>query len=764
MKRSVPIAVRLGWYGAAISVAIGIVMAFLQIISDYSEAWESTDELIDEILSVAQPAAAQATHRLDRQLAEEVASGLLTYPFIVGVDIVDDLEQVHIAFDKPRQPSRYEELAAWLGDGDERHTAELIEPLTGAPVGNLSVTVSMAVAMEAFYLRSGIRILLGILSSLVIFSALSLVYHRLITRPVVAFARSLQAVDMSKPAPIVVDMGAGNRSNELGQLSNSTNIMLVSARAALRASERSRAALAASEARLRDIVHAASDWFWETDAEGRLIYLSDRFTELSGQPNARVLGNDIEALVKALAEKRGDERNRGLMRLAQAVAARAPFRDVPSEIVIGEESKHVTSNGVPIFGPDGGFRGMRCTTVDRTDLVLANEERLRLAEELAHVEKLRAIGQLTGGVAHDFNNLLAVFQGNFELIDYALQQGDLEEIPEHVMAGLEAVKKGSAVTNRLLSYARKQPLNPRQIEPQKMIQELEVMLRPTLGDAIELEIVVGGGVWQCCADSDQLTTVLLNLAINARDAMPEGGRLTLEVFNTNLDQDYTETRRDIEAGQYVCFAVTDNGVGMTDEIVEQAFDPFFTTKEINRGSGLGLSMAYGFSKQSGGHIAIYSEPGEGTTVKVYLPRSRATSGHQETPAYVSQSKLHRTDGSRVLVVDDNESVRQILVAHLESIGCRVLVAGDGAQALAVAEGEAPIDILLLDVVLPGGLNGRDLSETLLQRQPAAKVVFMSGYTENAIIHHGRLDPDAVLLQKPFTKADLIKCIEKILGG
>ena len=293
----------------------------------------------------------------------------------------------------------------------------------------------------------------------------------------------------------------------------------------------------------------------------------------------------------------------------------------------------------------------------------------------------------------------------------------------------------------------------------KMLNGVSVMLNRTISERISIETVAAGGLWNFIADPRQLETVMFNLAINARDAMPDGGKLTLEVYNARLDIAYAENDPDLEPGQYVCFAVTDNGTGMDPETASHAFEPFFTTKEVGEGSGLGLSMAYGFAKQSGGHIKIYSELGEGTTIKLYLPR---TPDPMPVETEEPKSRQGAVVGARVLVVEDDPSVLKTMIGYLRSLKCDVASATNSTDAVELVSQHQDFDIFLVDVVLPGQLTGHRLAEALLEKCPNATVVFISGYTENAIIHNGQLDPDVRLLQKPFSKAELAATLLRAL--
>ena len=396
------------------------------------------------------------------------------------------------------------------------------------------------------------------------------------------------------------------------------------------------------------------------------------------------------------------------------------------------------------------------------DAMLDEIEKAREAVQVAEVSlrqahRMEAIGHLTGGVAHDFNNLLAILGGNLELLDEKL--GDRPELRDFAKMGLQAVERGATLTRSLLAFARQQPLSPQAVDLKKLVQDIADLVRRTVPENIEIAVVAGAGLWNCEADPGQLQNALLNLIANARDAMPEGGRMTIETGNARLDEEYAAKHADVTPGQYVMLAVSDTGHGMPPEVVARAFDPFFTTKGPGLGSGLGLSMVYGFAKQSRGQVKIYSEAGHGTTVRIYLPKAAAA--EEERPA-IAAAAAHA--GKTIIVVEDDADVRTLTRTRLELLGYRVLEAGDPQQALRVVRDDPRIALLLTDVVLPGGMNGPKLAEEIRRLRPGVKVLYMSGYTENAILHQGRLEPGVHLLQKPFTKGELASKILAVLNA
>ena len=392
----------------------------------------------------------------------------------------------------------------------------------------------------------------------------------------------------------------------------------------------------------------------------------------------------------------------------------------------------------------------------------ATRRRDAAEEALRQSQKMEAVGQLTGGVAHDFNNLLTVVMGNLELAQRQLEnwtEASQDRLRRTLAQATRGAQRGATLTQRLLAFSRRQPLSPKPLDLNKLIGGLSDFLRRSLGETVDLETVGAGGLWKVEADPVQLEAALLNLAVNARDAMPNGGKLTIETSNAYLDADYCRQHTDVEPGQYVQIAVTDTGTGMSRQVIERAFEPFFTTKVAGQGTGLGLSQVFGFVKQSGGHIMIYSEPGEGTTVKIYLPRLFAEVREDAPPEREVQGAV---PGESVLVVEDDEEVRLYIVDILRGLHYHVLEAADATAALAHFDaGKARIDLLLTDVVLPG-MNGRRLADEVAARGNGIKILFMTGYSRNAIVHHGRLDPRVEMIQKPFSEAALAARIRELL--
>ncbi|WP_342722914.1 MULTISPECIES: ATP-binding protein [unclassified Bradyrhizobium] len=456
----------------------------------------------------------------------------------------------------------------------------------------------------------------------------------------------------------------------------------------------------------------------------------------------------------------------------------------------GFEERYWSPRNTPVFGPSGQFsyiihrvedvtgfiqlkqRGaeqdkltdrlrerteqMEAEIFMRAREVEAAREQLEAEQKLRQVQKMEAVGHLTGGIAHDFNNILTVITGLIDILAEAVEHdAALSSVTKMIS---DAAFRGAEVTKHLLAFSRQQPLQPREANLNTLVQDTARLLRPSLGEQIEIDTALEPDAWPAFIDPNHMATALLNLAVNARDAMPDGGKLMLETSNVILDEVYAAANLDVRAGEYVMVAVSDTGGGIPEGIREKVFEPFFTTKDTGKGTGLGLSMVYGFIKQSDGHLKIYSEEGHGTSIKLYLPRSMGDMVDVEPPPPVDMRGGHES----ILVVEDDPLVRNYVSAQLEQLGYRTMVTANGPEALAAVEKGFVCDVLFTDVIMSGGMNGRQVADAVIAKLPSVRVLFTSGYTEDAIIHHGRLDPDVTLLPKPYRKADLARMIRQVL--
>lgn len=541
------------------------------------------------------------------------------------------------------------------------------------------------------------------------------------------------------------------RNDEIGRLSHHfnrmTGVLRARAEADSAAFERVEDELRMSGEYLRSFVEYASDMITVVESDGTLRFASPSVEAVLGFKPEEVVGMSAfdlvhpedRAEVMALFKKGiqdPDREERALLRYAHRDGT---WRHV--EVVARNLLNHPAVKGIVIVSRD------------ITDL-------RQREDELRQARKMEAVGQLTGGVAHDFNNLLTVVIGNLELLEEEL--GEEGRLKEYVREAMKAANRGADLTQGLLAFSRRQPLRPRIVDLRKLVGGMVDLMRRTLGETIDIELVGASDLWNCEVDPTQLETVVLNLGINARDAMEDGGRLTIEFGNAHLDADYVEHHPYVEAGEYVMLAVADSGHGMEADVVEKAFEPFFTTKDVGRGSGLGLSMVYGFVKQSGGHVDLTSEPGEGTTVTIYLPRVHQTESAPDPKALPGPEPIG--DGELILVVEDHGPLRALAVELLARLGYATLAAEDGHEALEVLRTEEGIAVLFTDVVLPGGMSGADLARQARDLRPDLKVLYTSGYSEDAVTQRGRLDPGVDLLEKPYGRSDLAFGVARALNA
>ena len=569
---------------------------------------------------------------------------------------------------------------------------------------------------------------------------------RSLTRPLVQMTTAVEAFARDKPMAVPT-----NASGEIGVLARAFNHMAREVQDKTAALRNSEGAARRNAEILDKIVASMGDAVLVADENGKMLFANPAAKRLFGDHP------DINSSQSGGAYRRFLPDGMTPLPPEQSPVARAIGGESVdnAEVVLHREGDskaiHILANGRPIRDPDGTLKG---AVLVYRDVTQARETERALSQS----QKMDAIGQLTGGIAHDFNNILTVITGTIEILAEAVAADPkLTAVAKMID---EAAERGAGLTQHLLAFARKQPLQPRETDINALVVEAAKLLQPALGEHIEIDSVLEDKAWPALVDGAQLTTALLNLAVNARDAMPTGGKLTIETGNVVLDEAYAHMHTEVRPGSYVMIAVSDTGNGIPAAILDKVFEPFFTTKDASKGTGLGLSMVYGFVKQSNGHIKIYSEEGHGTSVKIYLPRTReaaATTGQSPVAAPV------RGGDEVVLVVEDDVLVRDHVIAQIESLGYRTFAAALAAEALAIIDREPKVDLLFTDVIMPGGMNGRQLADEAQRRQPSIKVLFTSGYTENAIMHHGRLDPGVLLLAKPYRKSDLARMIRIALG-
>ncbi|WP_409523063.1 ATP-binding protein [Nitrincola sp. MINF-07-Sa-05] len=576
----------------------------------------------------------------------------------------------------------------------------------------------------------------------VVFSCMALFGFVLIFRRIGLPIRTIQKS--------VHEFAKGNRQirihldgeDELAQLAASFNHM------AARLVQKEQA-LASSEERFRLLARATVDAIWDWDLTSDRIWWSEGLSTTFGY-NLKALEQSSQTLTDPVHPE-----DLALMKgtLQEAISSgKEGWRMEYRYRKQNGDYAHIENNAFVIHDASG--QAVRVIG-GMTDL----SEQVQLEEQLRQSQRLESIGQLTGGIAHDFNNLLTVILGNAELLEDELSSND-ELRPLAEMIG-KAAQRGAGLTQHLLAYARRQVLQPDLLDVNRMVRDMSDLLKRSLGEQVEIEIKLHPDLWPVLADRTQLESAILNLCINARDAMPTGGSLIIETDNVHLDDHYTVHYQDLNPGEYVRLAISDNGIGIEEDCLNKVFEPFFTTKEQGKGTGLGLSMVFGFIKQSNGHINIYSELGEGTVVRLYLPRAEETEeeGTLSDALQVSEARCRK-----VLVVEDDELVRGHAAELLESLEYQVLSAENGAVALDLIRQDDTIDILFTDIIMPGGMNGRELADQALQIRPELKILFTSGYTEHAILHQGWFEPGIQMLSKPYRRQDLVDKLTTLMDG
>lgn len=735
------------------SSIVTLTLTALQLYLDYDREVGVIETRLDEIGRSYLGSIGESLWNLDQNQLELQLGGILRLPDIQAAElreIADRPNPIRIALGKRGSSSVM----------TRSYPLDYVTQGVKRQIGVLYVEATLTEVYRQLLNRALVILASQAAKTFLVSLFIVYVFHWLVTRHLVAIARFVSGYNLARPPPpFRLDRQPPRDADELDKVVEAFNGMCASLQRAygdlrevntrlgrdLQMLQQAEEGVRQSEQRFRDYAETASDWFWETGPDHVFTYISDKL-DAFGLGRAELIGKRrFDAAMEPDAEPQKWREH------IATLERHEPFRNFE----YGRRDstgrlRRVNVNGRPVFAADGRFLGYRGTATDLTEQHEA-EERLRQSQ------KMDAMGQLTGGVAHDFNNVLTVITGTIEI----LQEGMADRPQLAAISQLidDAATRGAEITSQLLTFARRQPLEPREIDVNGMVVDTVKLLRSILGEHVEINAVLADNAWAALADRSQLSAALINLAVNARDAMQGGGKLTLETANVLRTEADGPGNGEMKTGEFVMIAVADTGHGIPAEIRDRVFEPFFTTKGIGRGTGLGLSMVYGFAKQSGGSIEIDSAEGRGTVVRLYLPRSAGQLAMTAAPVQATGTpRGHET----ILVVEDDPLVRGYVIAQLGSLGYRTLVASDGVAALALVDQGAAFDLLFTDMIMPGGLNGRELAEAVRKRRGRIKVLYTSGYTDNAIVHEGHLDPGVALLRKPYRKSDLAQKIREVL--
>ncbi len=737
------------------SSVVTLTLTALQLYLDYDREVGIISTRLDEIGRSTTDSLGESLWNLDQNQLKLQLDGILRLPDIRAAEVREIAE-------------RPNPIRVAVGERSTRSVVTRDYPLTytvqgtARAIGVLHVEATLSDVYQQLLNRALIILASQAAKTFLVSLFIIYMFHVLVTRHLVAIAEFVSKYSLARPPPpLHLERRPPYDPDELDKVIDAFNAMFANLERAygelreantnlerdLKIRRRAEEDARASEQRFRDYAETASDWFWETGPDHVFTYISDR---------AGAFGMDRKALIGKRRCDAAFDHDAEPQKWREHMAMldrHEPFRkfEYRGRDVAGRV-RHFSVNGQPIFAADGRFMGYRGSATDLT-AQHETEERLRQSQ------KMDAIGQLTGGVAHDFNNVLTVITGTIEIIQEGL--ADKPQLAAIAQLIDDAASRGAEITSQLLTFARRQPLEPRKIDVNGLVVETAKLLKPILGEHIEIVTRLADDAWSAMADPSQLSSAIVNLAVNARDAMPGGGKLMLETANREFDGTGSADDGDVTRGAFVMIAVTDTGHGIPADIRDRVFEPFFTTKGVGRGTGLGLSMVYGFARQTGGTVAIESEEGRGTVVRLFLPRSEGEASTRTGPVQaLAATRGHET----ILVVEDDPLVQGYVIAQLGSLGYRTLVAADGATALALVDQGARFDLLFTDIIMPGGMNGRELAEAVRLRRPGVRVLYTSGYTDDTIVHEGHLDPGVALLQKPYRKSELSQKIREMLAG
>ena len=728
------VAFRLLKYIIAFSSLITLVLTTLQLSADYRRDIDLMEDRLNLIKEVNADSFSDSLWRYDLGIMKTLAQGLHRFPDMRYLEVTAD-EGIVLSIGEPKDYNTISKkipLIYATNEGDVH-------------LGNLLVVFTLENIQSRLWETALIVLLSNAVKTFIVAGFIILIVHNLVTKHLVRIAEYANQADFSiKRDPLFLGRKHWD-DDELGkvvQAINSSQKVTLTAVQTLRESE-DRYKEASQIAHL-------GHWIYDQEAD-KLVHCSDELARIHGVSTDAYL-EMISSTEKDIESVHPEDRESYAQVIREAKRDSKPF-DIEYRIILPDgEVRHIREIGVPVFDDTGQLIEERGTIQDIS-------ERKQLEDQLRHSQRMEAVGQLTGGVAHDFNNLLAVMLGNAELLeDLAGSDKEAKKFIEPIKA---AVERASSLTGRLLAFSRQSALVPVAADVDELIGGLNDMLQRALGETVELKTEDTVGLWPAMTDTHQFENALVNLTLNARDAMPQGGILTIETANVTLDKTYAEQHEEVTSGDYVRVAVSDTGTGIPPDVLAKVFEPFFTTKEVGKGSGLGLSMVFGFVKQSGGHITIYSEVGLGTSVKLYIPRSLDGQTEKEVK---NDAIEHALGSERILIVEDDPDVRKIPAAILRDQGYDVVEAGNGEDATKRLQDGPPFDLLFTDIVLPGGMNGVEIAEQAQKLQSTIKVLYATGYAENANVQVSKMVASGMLVNKPYLRAELLEKVRHVLDS
>lgn len=744
------ISFRLAKYAVIIALFLGIIVSLFQLFLDLKGERKRLGSTMQQVLNISKASAVQAVIDLDKELAVQVSNGLFELTPVLKVEIKDNFGDSLVLAERehPEAHPALQWFVKLVLEPTESYSINLMHPKYNELMGVMSIEVDNYSFTQGFFRRAVVILLSGLVLNFILAFLLFFLFHFILTRPLSRIITAFTQISPDDTDHSTITACQIDREDELGILVRTINELLARYNDTIARLKQTEEVVRGSEERVRLLLNSSAEAIYGIDLDGNCTFVNLTCVRLLGYKEAsELIGKNIHDLIHHSTPD-GEPIRFEDCRIHKAYLVTEQV-NVDDEYLWRADGSYFPAEywAQPTIENDE-VTGAVVTFIDISKRVTLEKERSHLESQLLHAQKMESVGRLAGGLAHDFNNALSSILGYSELLlmEVPTDAPFMKDIQMINLAG----EKAAALTNQLLAFSRKQVLNVKPICVNTVIDHLLKMLSKTLGEDIEIDIRKSATNPIVEADQGQIEQVLVNLAVNARDAMPQGGRLIIETQEIHLDETYTKIRFDVEPGPYVLITVTDYGEGMGQGVLEHIFDPFFTTKEKGKGTGLGLATAHGIIKQHNGQIYAYSEPGAGTTFEIYLPASSKTP--QEEGEVEESAPLRKGDGETVLIVDDDPSIRELIIATLVPWGYTCLEASCGAEAMKFTTVKP--QILITDVVMPG-MSGKELADFFLSESPATKIIFMSGYADNTVVHHGVVDPTISFIQKPVTPGVLL---------